>query len=61
MTLKDRLLRVTHLLFAVLILVQLLPDKSTKEVYTGALIAFAVGLEIVTLVLTFIIKKKESL
>ena len=61
MTLKNRLLRVTHLLFVILLLVQLLPDRSDKEVYTGALIAFAVGLEIITLGLSFLIKKKESL
>ena len=61
MTWKKRLLRVTHLLFIILLLVQLLPDKSDKEVHTGALIAFAVGLEAVTLALSFLIKKKESL
>ena len=61
MKIKDRLLRVTHLLFVILLLVQLLPDRSTKEVYTGTLIAFAVGLEATALVLSFLIKKKESL
>ena len=61
MTLKTRLLRVTHLLFAVLLLVQLLPDKSTKDVHTGALIAFAVGLEAAALTLSFLIRKKETL
>lgn len=61
MTLKNRLLRVTHLLFVILLLVQLLPDRSDKEVFTGALIAFAVGLEAVTLGLSSLIKKKESL
>lgn len=61
MTLKTRLLRVTHLLFAVLLLVQLLPDRSVKEVFTGTLITFAVGLEAVTLLLSFLIRKKESL
>ena len=61
MTLKNCLLRVTHLLFVILLLVQLLPDRSTKDVFTGALIAFAVGLELVTLGLSFLIRKKESL
>lgn len=61
MTLKQRLLRVTHLLFVILLLVQLLPDKSTKDVHTGALIAFAIGLEAVTLGFSFLIRKKESL
>lgn len=61
MTWKKRLLRVTHLLFVILLLVQLLPDRSDRDVHTGALIAFAVGLEAVTLILSFLIKKKESL
>ena len=61
MTLKTRLLRITHLLFIVLLLVQLLPDQSVKEVHTGALVAFAVGLEAVTLIGSFLVKKKESL
>ena len=61
MTLKNRLLRVTHLLFVILLLVQLLPDRLDKDVHAGALIAFAVGLEAVTLGLSFLIKKKESL
>lgn len=61
MTLKNRLLRITHLLFVILLLVQLLPDRSTKEVHTGALLAFAIGLEAVTLAFSFLIKKKESL
>ena len=30
MTLKKRWLRITHLLFIALLLIQLLPDKSTK-------------------------------
>lgn len=61
MTLKNRLLRITHLLFVILLLVQLLPDRSAKEVHTGALLAFAIGLEAVTLAVSFLIKKKESL
>ena len=61
MTLKNRLLRITHLLFVILLLVQLLPDRSTKEVHTGALLAFAIGLEAVTLAVSFLIKKNESL
>ncbi len=61
MTLKSRIFRVTHILFVILLLVQLLPDRSTKEVCTGALIAFAIGLEAVTIGLSFLVKKKESL
>ena len=61
MTWKKRFLRVTHLLFLILLLVQLLPDRSTKDVHTGALIAFAIGLEAVALIGSFLIKKAESL
>ncbi len=61
MTLKNRLLRVTHLLFVILLLVQLLPDQATKDPHTASLITFAVGLEAVTLFLSFIFRKKESL
>ena len=62
MTQKRRFLRVTHLLFLVLLLVQiLLPDTSAKETNTGTLIAFAAGLEILTLAVSLFIKKEESL
>ncbi len=61
MTYKKRFLRITHLLFVVLLLVQLLPDQSVKEVFTGSLIAFAVALEVVTVAASFFIKKEESL
>lgn len=60
MTLRKRYLRVTHLLFIALLLIQLLPDKSTKEVFTGSLIAFAVGLEIIVLGASSFIKKEEG-
>ena len=61
MTVRKRLLHVTHLLFAVLLLIQLLPDRAASDVHTGALIAFACGLEAVTLLGTFLVKKEESL
>ncbi|MCR4639848.1 ABC transporter permease subunit [Ruminococcus sp.] len=60
MTLKKRYLRITHLLFIALLLIQLLPDKSTKDVFTGSLIAFAVGLEIIVLAASSFIKKEEG-
>ena len=60
MTLKKRYLRITHLLFIALLLIQLLPDRSTKEVFTGSLIAFAVGLEIIVLAASSFIKKEEG-
>lgn len=61
MTLPKRLLRVTHLLFVILLLVQLLPNQATKDPHTSSLISFAVGLEVVTLIGSFLVKKKESL
>ena len=44
MTVKKRYLRITHLLFVILMLIQLLPDRSTKDVFTGSLVTFAIGL-----------------
>ncbi len=61
MTLKKRYLRVTHLLFIALLLIQLLPDKSTKEVFTVPLIIFAVSAEVIVLAVSALIKKEESL
>ncbi|MBR4509154.1 MAG: ABC transporter permease subunit [Ruminococcus sp.] len=61
MTLKKRYLRVTHLLFIALLLIQFLPDKSTKEVFAGSLIAFAIGVEVVFLAISSLIKKEQSL
>lgn len=61
MTFRKRCLRITHLLFIALLLVQLLPDKSTKDVFTSSLIIFAVGLEIIVLAASSFIKKEEGL
>ena len=61
MTLKKRYLRVVHLLFIALLLIQLLPDKSTKEVFTGSLVVFAVAAEVIVLAASSFIKKEESL
>ena len=61
MTLKKRYFRITHLLFTALLLIQLLPDRSSKEVFTGSLIAFAAGLEIIVLAASSIINTEESL
>ena len=61
MTLKKRYFRITHLLFTALLLIQLLPDRSSKEVFTGSLIAFAAGLEIIVLAASSFITKEESL
>lgn len=61
MTAKKRYFRITHLLLAVLILIQFLPDKSTKDVFTNSLIAFSIGLEIIVIAVSSFIKKDESL
>lgn len=60
MTFRKRYLRITHLLFIALLLIQLLPDKSTKDVFTSSLIIFAVGLEIIVLAASSFIKKEEG-
>lgn len=61
MTWKNRFLRVTHLLFIALLLIQLLPDQSTKEVCTSSLVKFVIAVEAVTIATSIIIKKRESL
>ena len=61
MTIKARFLRITHIFFAILMPIQLLPDKSQKEVCTSSLIVFAIATEAVVIILSFLIKKKESL
>ena len=43
MTLKKRYLRVTHLLFIILLLIQLIPEQSTKPAFTSSLVKFAIG------------------
>lgn len=61
MTWKNRFLRVTHLLFIALLLIQLLPNQSTKEVCTSSLVKFVIAVEAVTIAASIIIKKRESL
>ncbi len=61
MTIKARFLRMTHIFFVILMLIQLLPDKSQKEVCPSSLIAFAIAAEAIVIVLSFLIKRKESL
>lgn len=61
MTIKARFLRMTHIFFTILMLIQLLPDKSQKEVCTSSLIVFAIVAEAVVIILSFLIKRKESL
>lgn len=61
MTWQKRWLRLTHVFFVILLLVQLLPDRSTKETAQGALIIFAIAVEVLTLLASAFIKRQESL
>ena len=61
MTAAKRYLRITHLLFILLLLIQLLPDRSTNDVFTNSLIIFAVGVEVVVLAASAFIKNERSL
>ncbi len=61
MTWQKRWLRLTHVFFVILLLVQLLPDRSAKETAQGALIIFVVAVEVLTLLASAFIKRQESL
>ena len=61
MTWQKRWLRLTHVFFVILLLVQLLPDRSVKETAQGALIIFAIAVEVLTLLVSAFIKRQESL
>jgi len=61
MTLKKRYLRIAHILFIILLLIQLLPAQSTKATHTSSLVTFAIGFEALVLVGSALIKKEESL
>lgn len=61
MTIKARFLRVVHIFFAVIMLIQLLPDKSQKEVCTSSLIVFAIAAEAVVIILSFLIKRNPPI
>ena len=56
-----RYFRVVHALFAVLMLIQFIPDKLASETYASYAIWFAVGVEVLTLVVSAIIKKPLAL
>ena len=61
MTLKKRYLRVTNLLFLILIAVQFLPDHIAKDPQTSYVIWFAVIVEALVLVVSALIKKEDGL
>lgn len=60
MTLKERFLRIPHLWFLLLLLVQFLPDASEGEYYTAYVIGFAVILELLYLIVSVFSKKASS-
>ena len=61
MTLQKRFLRVTNILFVVLLLVQLLPDKVSGETHTTYLIGIAIVLEVLALAASILSKNENGL
>lgn len=61
MTFRKRFLRVANLLFLILIAVQFLPDKISKNPKTSYVIWFAVCVEVLVLVVSALIKKPQGL
>lgn len=61
MTLKQRYLRVTNLLFVILIAVQFLPDRITEEPKTAYILWLATGIELIVLTVSVLSKKPHQL
>lgn len=61
MTVKKRYIRVTNLLFLILIALQFLPNQIQKDPQTAYVIWFAVGVELLVLLVSAVIKKPEGL
>ena len=61
MSIKNRFLRVTNILFLVLIAVQFLPDKSSKPADSLYVIWFALALEILVIIISALAKKPTGL
>ena len=61
MTLRNRFLRVTNLLFIMLMAVQFLPDKISKDPQTHYVIWFAVVVEVLVLLASALVKNPKSL
>lgn len=61
MSLQKRFMRVTNLLFVILIAVQFLPDKISADTFTSYVISFAVGVEAVVLIVSALLKKPKGL
>lgn len=61
MPLKKRFLKTVHLLFVIFLLIQLFPNKLEKEVYSGYSIWLVVGIEVLLLTVSLLVKKEKSL
>ena len=61
MTIRKRFLRVANLLFLILLAVQFLPDKISKDPQTSYVIWFAAGVEVLVLLVSALIKKPQGL
>ena len=61
MTARERYFRTTNLLFLILVAIQFLPDKTAKEALSLNVVWFALGLEVLVLIVSSTIKKKEGL
>ncbi len=61
MNIRQKYLRVTHLLFIVLIAVQFLPDKVKTDTHISYIIWFFSAVEVLALTVSWFIKKKASL
>ena len=61
MTVRKRFLRVTNLLFLILFALQFLPDRTAKPAECLHVVWFALGLEILVLAVSALIKKPEGL
>ncbi len=60
MSLKNRLLRIPHIWFVLLLLIQLLPDAKENDYDTGYVVGFAVLLEAAFLLVSILAKKAET-
>lgn len=61
MNARSRYLRITNLLFVILLAIQFLPDRTTKPAQSINVIIFAIALEVAVLAVSTISKKKEGL
>lgn len=60
LSIKDRFLRVVNILFALLLLIQLLPNHNSVNPKTVYLIGFAIILEAIVLIVSSLIKNKSA-